>query len=137
MRREPRVGSIKMDKDILHKISPILVLEKTLEREREREKLRFLFGDSWGFVGRKLSSLELKFFVSMRATCRHQKGGISSKIHRRRFGEIKGFEFRKCFKASYGFYYSPRGRDSSYFGLFSILGAVWLSFNALRGCLTK
>ena len=28
-----------------------------------------------------------------------------------------------------------RGRDYSYFGLFSILGAVWLSFNALRGCL--
>ena len=25
--------------------------------------------------------------------------------------------------------------DSSYFGLFSILGAVWLSFKALRGCL--
>ena len=30
---------------------------------------------------------------------------------------------------------APRGKDSSYFGLFSILGAVWLSFNALRGCL--
>ena len=27
------------------------------------------------------------------------------------------------------------GRDSSYFGLFSIQGPVWLSFNALRGCL--
>ena len=27
-----------------------------------------------------------------------------------------------------------RCRDSSY-GLFSILGAVWLSFNVLRGCL--
>ena len=32
------------------------------------------------------------------------------------------------------FFYAPRGRDSSYFGLFSIIGAVWLSFNALRGC---
>ena len=60
--------------------------------------------------------------------------------------EIKGYEFRKCFKASYGFYYAKRDRDSSYFGLFSILGAVWLSFNplrsylavfALRGCLAK
>ena len=30
-------------------------------------------------------------------------------------GEIKGFEFRKCFKASYDFYDAPRGRDSSYF----------------------
>ena len=28
-----------------------------------------------------------------------------------------------------------RHKDSSYFGLFSILGAIWLSFNALRGCL--
>ena len=28
---------------------------------------------------------------------------------------------------------TPRGKDFSYFGLFSILGAVWLSFNAIRG----
>ena len=35
------------------------------------------------------------------------------------------------------FFYTPRGRDSSYFGLFFIIGAVWLSFNALRGCLAK
>ena len=28
-----------------------------------------------------------------------------------------------------------RGRDPSYSGLFSILGAIWLSFNVLRGCL--
>ena len=31
------------------------------------------------------------------------------------------------------FFYAPRGRDSSYFCLFSILGAVWFSFNALKG----
>ena len=31
--------------------------------------------------------------------------------------------------------HASRGRDSFYFDLFSILGAVWLSFNALRGCL--
>ena len=30
---------------------------------------------------------------------------------------------------------ASRGRDSSYFGLFSIFGVVWLSFHALRGCL--
>ena len=35
---------------------------------------------------------------------------------------------------SQGVAHAPRGRDSSYFGLFSILGAVRLSFNALRGC---
>ena len=29
--------------------------------------------------------------------------------------------------------HASRGKDSSYFGLFSFLRAVWLSFNALRG----
>ena len=38
------------------------------------------FGDSRGFVNLKTSSPELKFFVSTRATCRHQKGDISPKI---------------------------------------------------------
>ena len=36
---------------------------------------------------------------------------------------------------SESFVFALRGRDSSYFGLFSILGAFWLSFNALRDCL--
>ena len=36
---------------------------------------------------------------------------------------------------SSGHFSCSRGRDSSYFGLFSFLGSVWLSFNALRGCL--
>ena len=31
--------------------------------------------------------------------------------------------------------HTSKGRDSSYFGLFSIIGVVWLSFNALRSCL--
>ena len=38
-------------------------------------------------------------------------------------------------ETSLSFFYGQRGRDSSYFGLFSILEIVWLSFNALRGCL--
>ena len=33
--------------------------------------------------------------------------------------------------------HASRGRDFSYFDLFSILGVVWLCFNALRGCLAK
>ena len=33
--------------------------------------------------------------------------------------------------------HASRGRYSSYFDLFSILGVGWLSFNALRGCLEK
>ena len=32
-----------------------------------------------------------------------------------------------------GVAHALRGRDSSYFSLFSILGAVWVSFNALKG----
>ena len=36
---------------------------------------------------------------------------------------------------SESFVFASRGRYSSYFGLFSILGAVWLSFNTLRGSL--
>ena len=35
----------------------------------------------------------------------------------------------------YSFFYAQGGRDSFYFALFSILGDVWLSFNAIRGCL--
>ena len=35
---------------------------------------------------------------------------------------IEGFDFRKCFKASYGFYDTPRGRDSSYFDFIPIFG---------------
>ena len=58
-----------------------LVLEKTSERERERgREAKVLFGDSRGFVGQKSSNPELKFFVSIRATRRHQKGEISPKI---------------------------------------------------------
>ena len=34
-----------------------------------------------------------------------------------------------------GVAHTPRGRDSSYFDLFSILGVFWLSFNTLKGCL--
>ena len=60
----------------------------------------------------------------MRATRRHQKGRISPKIHRGGFGEIKAFEFRKCFKASYDFYYVSRGSDSSYFGFIPTFGLI-------------
>ena len=42
----------------------------------------------------------------------------------RGFGKIKGFEFKKCFKASYGFYYAPRGRDSSYFSFIPTFGLI-------------
>ena len=44
----------------------------------------------------------------------------------------RGFQVSET---SESFVFAPRGRDSSYFGLFFILRAVWLSFNVLRGCL--
>ena len=86
--------------------------EKEERKENEGKKRRKeSFGDFLGLDGRKSLIPKLKFFVLTRAMRGHQKGGISPNIHRRGFGEIKGFEFRKCFKASYGFYYAPRGRD--------------------------
>ena len=47
----------------------------------------------------------------------------------------KFFGIRRCSLDLLRFFYAPRGRNSSYFGLFSILEAVRLSFNAIRDCL--
>ena len=58
---------------------------------------------------------------------------ISLKIQEKSSGD-RGF---RVFGTSESFVFAQRGRDSSYFGLFSIIGAVWLSFNDLRGCLVK
>ena len=54
------------------------------------------------------------------------------RIQARRWGNQR-FHLRSVYKTSLSFLYVPRGRYSSYFGLFSILEAVWLSFNALKG----
>ena len=54
-------------------VGPKSDLLETLERERERERRKESFGDFSGFVDRKSLSLELKLFVSTRATHRHQK----------------------------------------------------------------
>ena len=51
------------------------------------------------------------------------------------FGKSKVSSLGSVHGTSYIFFYAPRDRDFSYFGLFSIIGAVWLSFNAVRGCL--
>ena len=67
----------------------------------------------------------------MRATRGYQKQRISSKIKAKSSGD-QGFRVSGTFES---FVFSLRGRDSSYFVLFSIIGAVWLSFNALRSCL--
>ena len=65
--------------------------------------------------------------------CGYHKQRILLKIHAKSSGD-RGFWVPGTSKS---FVFAPRGRDSSYFGLFSIIGAVWLSFNALRGCLAK
>ena len=69
----------------------------------------------------------------MRATCGNQKQRISSKIEAKSSRD-RGF---RVFGTSESFVFAQKGRDSSYFSLFSILRVVWLSINALRGCLAK
>ena len=69
----------------------------------------------------------------MRATCGYQIQRISSKIEAKSSRD-RGF---RVLGTSESFVLAQRGRDSSYFSLFSILRAVWLSINALWGCLAK
>ena len=57
--------------------------------------------------------------------------GFRPMIHAKSSGD-RGF---RVSRTSEIFVFALRGRVSSYFHLFSIIGAVWLSFNALRGCL--
>ena len=45
-----------------------------------------------------------------------------------KFGKSKVSGLGSVHWTSWGFFYSLRGRDSSYFGLFFILRAVWLCF---------
>ena len=93
-----------------------------LERERERAPT-FLYYLRRS-VGRNLLGQKRKFIYSTKATRRYQKHGISPSIQARSSGN-QGFRVRE---ASYQCYYTPRGRDSSYFCLFSTLRVVWLCF---------
>ena len=96
----------------------------------EREAPTSLY-DLRSSVARFSLGQELKSIYATKATRGYQKQRISSKIQVKSSGD-RGF---RVSETSESFVFAPRGRDSSYFGLFSILGAVWLSFNALRGCL--
>ena len=100
------------------------------EKRVEREALTSLY-NLRSSVARFSSGQELKFIYATRATRGYQKQRISLKIHSKSLGD-RGF---RVSGTSESFIFAPRGKDSSYFGLFSITGAVWLSFNALRGCL--
>ena len=97
------------------------------EEERVERSSTFLY-DLRSSVARFSSGQELKFIYAMRAT-----HGPRTKIQAKSSGD-RGFLVSGT---SESFVFAQRGRDSSYFDLFSILGAVWLSFNALRGCLEK
>ena len=90
-------------------------------RGRERDS-NISFDDPWSSIDRNSSSQELKFIYSTRATRVYQKRGISPKIQRRRFGEIKVFGFLRCSRDLLPFYYAPRCKGSFYFGLFPTLG---------------
>ena len=110
--REPRVQSIRREKKshLGEKSPKIRFFGNVRERERERERggggggggrgRKESFGDFSGFVGRKSLSLELKFFVMMRATRRHQKEEISPNIQKMRFGENQSLQVRKSFEVS-------------------------------------
>ena len=96
----------------------------------ETEALTSLY-DLRSSVARFSSGQELKSIYATRATHEYRKQRISPKIHAKSSRDY-GFRVSGTFES---FVFTPRGRDSSYFGLVSILRAVWLSFNALRGCL--
>ena len=42
--------------------------------------------------------------------------------------EVSGNQAFQARETSYSYYYASRSKDSSYFGLFSILRVVWLCF---------
>ena len=96
----------------------------------EREAPTSLY-DLRSLVDRFSLGQELKSIYATRVMRGHRKQRILPKIHAKSL-EDRGF---RVSGTSESFVFALRGRDSSYFGLFSNLGAVWLSFNALRGCL--
>ena len=90
--------NISFGKDLPFMILFSIVRER--ERERGGKKPRIPSTISQGFVGRNPLSQELKLIVSTRAMLRDQKGEISPKIQKRRFGGNQRFRVRRCFEAS-------------------------------------
>ena len=71
----------------------------------------------------------------MRATHGYQKLQVSPRFRMEGSGSRKLRVQEVSAKLPQVITHASRGKDSSCFGLFSILGAIWLSFNALRGYL--
>ena len=86
-----------------------------------------------------LRSLITKFSSGQELKCTYATRAMSGYWRQRILLKIQAKSSRdhgfRVSGISENFVFAQRGRDSSYFDLFSILGAVWLSFNALRGCL--
>ena len=119
---------IKLDKKInWERGIPFLGSTRESERGEEREAPTSLY-DLWISVAQFSSGQELKSIYATRATRGYQKQKISPKIHAKSSGD-HGFRVSGTFES---FVFALRGRDSSYFCLFSIVGTIWLSFNALR-----
>ena len=138
VRREPHIQSIKGENISFEgENSHFLIFfehrEREGERERERERERKVpFDDSRDFVNRNSSGQE-ESSSTRRGLRWVSKTRDFTEDSREEFGKSKVSSLGSVHGTSYGFFYAPRGRDSSYFGLFSILEAVWLSFNALKG----
>ena len=116
--------------------------KETEAREREGEKEREEKSSSFSLRSTKFRPSEFvgprtKFHLLNKTYAWIPKSRDFAQDSSKEFGKSKVSGLGSVHKTSYIFFYAPRGRDSSYFGLFSILGAVWLSFNALRGCLAN
>ena len=91
------------------------------------------FDDLSGFIDRKSSSPELKFFVSTKAMLRHQKERFYQTSKRGDLGEIKVFMLEGVLRLPNGVSNTPRGRDSSYFDFILAFGLNWDCFEANFG----
>ena len=99
-------------------------MRESKEGGKERKYKACLF-DLRSSVIRNSSSQERKFIYSTRATCAHKKKKEFTEDPNEGISGNQGFRARN---SSYPCYYASRGRDSSHFGLFPPLGAVWLFF---------
>ena len=108
-------------------------------REKKREgvekKAPTSFYDLRKSIDRLPTDQGLKSEYSVRATHGYQKLQVSPRFHAEGSGSRKFWVQEVFAELPRVVAHASRCWDSSYFDLFSILGSVWLSFNALRGCL--
>ena len=125
---EQKRGKMGMREKKVH--FPTVYTRERGEERVEREAPTSLY-NLQSLVARFSSGQELNSIYVTRAMRGCWKQRVSPKIHAKSLGDC-GFRVSETSKS---FVFAPRVRDSSYFGLFSIIWDVWLMFNALRGCL--